>query len=124
MIFVFGSNLKGIHGAGSALYAYAHEGAQLGIGEGLTGNSYALPTVYLPRIKMTIEEIEMKVNIFLKVAAANPDKLFKVTQVGCGLGGWTKEDIAPLFFHHSSNCYFDLMWREFLPKDSHFWGSF
>ena len=43
-IFVFGSNLKGIHGAGAALFARTHCGAVLGQGEGLQGQSYALPT--------------------------------------------------------------------------------
>ena len=46
-IFVFGSNPKGIHGAGSAKVALNSFGAVLGCGEGLMGNSYALPTTNL-----------------------------------------------------------------------------
>ena len=40
-IFVFGSNLAGIHGAGAARQARKQFGAAIGIGEGLTGRSYA-----------------------------------------------------------------------------------
>ena len=43
-IFVFGSNPEGRHGAGSAKVAKEKFGAVYGIGEGLQGHSYALPT--------------------------------------------------------------------------------
>src|SRR5262245_53580931 len=43
MIFVFGSNLAGRHGKGAALYAKQHHGAICGQGEGLQGDSYAIP---------------------------------------------------------------------------------
>ena len=41
-----------------------------------------------------------------------------------GLGGWTARDIAPLFSGASSNVYFDTIWREHLPQDAAFWGTF
>lgn len=44
VVFVFGSNLAGRHGKGAALEAAQHWGAQYGVGEGRTGNAYALPT--------------------------------------------------------------------------------
>ena len=44
MIFVFGSNLAGRHGAGAALCALREHGAIYGQGVGLQGNSYAIPT--------------------------------------------------------------------------------
>ena len=44
MIFVFGSNLAGRHGKGAAKYARNNLGAVYGVGEGLTGDCYALPT--------------------------------------------------------------------------------
>lgn len=44
MIFVFGSNLSGIHGAGAAHFAMQKMGAIYGQGQGLQGQSYALPT--------------------------------------------------------------------------------
>ena len=44
MIFVFGSNIRGIHGAGAALYARQHCGAICERGVGPQGRSYAIPT--------------------------------------------------------------------------------
>ena len=43
-IFVFGSNPEGRHGAGAAKTAIEKFGAIYGQGEGLQGNSYAIPT--------------------------------------------------------------------------------
>ena len=43
-VFVFGSNPGGVHGAGAAKTARDMFGAQTGVGEGMTGNAYALPT--------------------------------------------------------------------------------
>lgn len=124
MIFVFGSNLDGIHGAGAARYAYRQRGAQWGVGEGLTGSCYALPTKGHGITFMDLNTIRLHVALFLHFAANHPKLKFQVTQVGCGLGGWTASDIAPLFLGASSNVYFDTAWREHLPQDAAFWGTF
>ena len=47
-IFVFGSNSQGSHGGGAAWYAHKNFGAEWGVGEGLTGRTYALPTMEGP----------------------------------------------------------------------------
>ena len=44
-VFVFGSNLEGMHGGGAAWVAVQHVGAVLGCGVGLRGQSYAIPTM-------------------------------------------------------------------------------
>ena len=44
-IFVFGSNLKGMHGGGAAYIAYRKFGAIMGQGVGLQGQSYGIPTM-------------------------------------------------------------------------------
>ena len=44
-VFVFGSNIKGLHMGGAARVAYNKFGAEWGNGEGLQGQSYALPTM-------------------------------------------------------------------------------
>ena len=44
-IFVFGSNLEGMHGGGAALLAYRKFGAIWGQGVGLQGQSYGIPTM-------------------------------------------------------------------------------
>lgn len=127
MIFVFGSNLSGIHGAGSALYAYRYRDAIWGVGEGVTGTCYALPTKGLQITPMDITEIKESINTFIKYSKIHKNQKFQITQVGCGLGGFRKENIAPLFKEIASkrsNCYFDLAWKNLLPKDAKFWGKF
>lgn len=52
-VFVFGSNSKGIHGAGAAATAKSQFGAIQGQGEGMQGNAYAFPTKDLDKAKGT-----------------------------------------------------------------------
>lgn len=80
IIFVFGSNPEGRHGAGSAKVALRKFGAKNGQGEGLAGNSYALITTELrkghPRI--TLEQISDNVRRLYEVARKMPDKRFMI----------------------------------------------
>ena len=96
-IFVFGSNLKGIHGAGQALYARQKHGAVLGQGTGLQGTSYAIPTKRTPYEKMPLQEIGLHVKTFLLFAAKHPELEFDVQRIGCGRAGFTDSDMLPLF---------------------------
>ncbi len=121
MIFTFGSNLSGIHGAGAARYALEKKGAQMGKGIGLQGQSYALPTKGFDISFMTLIEVEVYVDAFKNFALHNPDLGFQVTQVGCGLAGFTKEQVAPLFKGSPSNCYFDLEWQPLLGDNHNYW---
>lgn len=91
-IFVFGSNLKGFHGGGAARVALNKFGAVWGKGVGLEGNSYAIPTM-----QGGVETIEPYVKDFIAFAKSNPDKHFFVTRIGCGIAGFTDEQIAPMF---------------------------
>lgn len=102
-IFVFGSNRLGIHGAGAAAYA-AEIGAVHGLGEGISGNTYALPTCSVPGVGLPIHEVRTHVNRFLRFARQFPDKRFFVSEVGCGHAGFKAKDIAPLFASAPMNC--------------------
>ena len=121
MIFVFGSNLSGIHGAGAAHYARHHHGAVLGVGKGPQGTSYALPTKGINISFMPLAEVEVHIDAFKDFAMDHPNVEFQVTQVGCGLAGFTKEQIAPLFKSSPSNCYFDLEWQPLLGDSHNYW---
>lgn len=96
-VFVFGSNLAGIHGGGAAKFAAVNCGAVLGIGEGRQGMSYALPTVSLPGVPLTLDEVERAAMRFHLHAWEYPSVCFFVTRVGYGLAGFKDEDIAPMF---------------------------
>ena len=91
-IFVFGSNLAGMHGAGAAYIAFQKFGAVMGCGVGLRGQSYAIPTM-----QGGVETIKPYVDDFIAYAKSRPDLFFYVTRIGCGIAGFRDKDIAPLF---------------------------
>lgn len=90
-IFVFGSNALGQHGGGAAAFAVRQFGAVWGQGEGLQGQSYAIPTME------GLESLEQAVNRFIRFADQHPEMRFLVTRIGCGIAGYSPCDIAPLF---------------------------
>lgn len=90
-IFVFGSNIQGMHGGGAAWYANKHFGAEWGVGEGLTGRTYALPTM---EGKASLAHA---VKNFIACAKKHPELTFLVTAVGCGIAGYKPSEVAPLF---------------------------
>ena len=110
-IFVFGSNRAGVHGAGAALDARRFYGAEHGIGEGMTGCCYALPTRNTPRSSMALAEVGEAVSRFLGFARKHEELSFRLTRVGCGLAGFRDEDIAPLFFPASPNVILPGRWQ-------------
>jgi hypothetical protein len=111
-IFVFGSNLAGRHGAGAALYALKNRGAILGQGEGLQGESYGIPTKDEWIRTRGLVEIEKSVMVFLEFARLHPELTFYVTPIGCGLAGYKRAQIKPMFEGMPSNCQFAETWED------------
>ena len=109
-IFVFGSNLAGRHGKGAALTAKNSFGAQYGVGEGRTGNAYAIPTKDKALIPRSLPKIEQSVIKFLEYARSNPELAFRVTKIGCGLAGYSEQQIKPMFKDAPSNCQLPIGW--------------
>ena len=91
-IFVFGSNLAGMHGGGAAYVAFKKFGAIMGCGVGLQGQSYAIPTM-----QGGVETIKPYVDDFIAFAKEHPELFFYVTRIGCGIAGFRDKEIAPLF---------------------------
>lgn len=89
-IFVFGSNLAGMHGGGAARLAYQRFGAVWGQGVGLQGQSYAIPTM-----QGGVETIQPYVDEFIEFAKQHPQLKFLVTEIGCGIAGFSPSEIAP-----------------------------
>ena len=96
-IFVFGSNLAGAHGAGAARSAHRIWGAEHGVGFGPTGKAYAIPTKDENIETLPLLRIAVYTGEFADYAKKHPKLTFLVTRIGCGLAGYTDEDIAPLF---------------------------
>ena len=91
-VFVFGSNLEGMHGGGAALVAFRKFGAVMGCGVGLRGQSYGIPTMH-----GGVDAIRPYVDDFIAFAREHADLFFFVTRIGCGIAGFRDREIAPLF---------------------------
>lgn len=103
-IFVFGSNLAGAHGAGSAYEALKNHGAIYGQGIGLQGKSYAIPTKDHNIQTMKLHDIAAHVGDFIEFAKSNPEMTFNIVAIGCGLAGFKPYEIAPMFKDAPLNC--------------------
>ena len=110
--FVFGSNLSGKHGAGAARLAREWRGAQNGIGEGATGDAYAIPTKDHELHTLPLPRIRAAVDTFLQYAGAHPEIPFQITRIGCGLAGYSDTEIAPFFDSVPANSYLPGVWLQ------------
>ena len=90
-IFVFGSNAQGMHAGGAARFALDRFGAIWGQGEGLQGQSYAIPTME------GLDRIPAAVDRFISYAQQHPEYTFLITPIGCGIAGYREDQIAPFF---------------------------
>jgi hypothetical protein len=114
MIFVFGSNLAGRHGKGAAYAALKYHGAIYGQGEGLQGNSYAIPTKDKNIKTLPLDDIDDYVWKFRRFAENHKDMRFYVTALGTGLAGYKVSDIAPMFRSSPENVYLCDEFKEWL----------
>ena len=119
-VFVFGSNRRGVHGAGAAKHAARWCGAARGQGEGPMGATpygdrvlpacYAIPTKADPHTPLSLDEVARHIEAFLHYARSCPTLTFQVTRIGCGLAGFTDTQIAPLFDEAPDNCLLPGLW--------------
>ena len=91
-IFVFGSNLEGMHLGGAARTAVEKFGAIMGQGVGIQGQSYTIPTM-----QGGVDTIKPYVDQFIDLAREWDQNTFYITRIGCGIAGFRDEEIAPLF---------------------------
>lgn len=121
MIFVFGSNLQGRHGKGAAKTALEKYGAKYGQGMGLQGQSYAIPTKDHFMKTLPLAEIHDYVKKFMQFVFENPNMIFYLTPIGCGLAGHDPKDIRRVFLEERllkvSNIVLAPTWLEHLGKD-------
>ena len=115
-IFVFGSNLQGRHGRGSAKFAVDNHGAIYGVGRGIQGNSYGIPTKSNPWQTLSLPRIMVYVNEFKEWVLDHPNDSFRVVEIGCGLAGYTPQEIAPLFKDMPKNVYLPDSFRKILER--------
>ena len=97
-VFVFGSNKAGFHIGGAAKIALDKFGAEYGNGEGLQGQSYALPTLDENLQKLDKDELVKRFQRFLEIVLVNPKLDFFLTKVGCGIAGYSIEEVKEIFW--------------------------
>ena len=97
-IFVFGSNMNGAHMGGAARIAYDNFGAKWGKSEGLTGHSYAIPTLDKNMEKVSESVLEASIDKFIDFVLNNQQLTFYLTKIGCGIAGWDIEDVKRIFW--------------------------
>lgn len=110
-VFVFGSNLAGRHGAGAARQAHMQFGAKLGCGEGMTGQSYAFPTLNQALGKLPHSRLEEARDNLYWTCRQHADKRFLLTKVGCGLAGYNEDYMRLLFQNPPENLILPTDWR-------------
>jgi len=95
-IFVFGSNALGYHTGGASGTARKKFGAVWGQSEGLQGQSYAIPVDFGKGVRKDTE-VKASVDKFIAFAKENEKLFFFVTRIGCGIGGYSDEEMAQFF---------------------------
>jgi len=95
-MFVFGSRSGGLRDKGAAKQAVIW-GARTGKDSGISGNTYAVPTMRSNGKPYTVNEIRDSLSSFLMTAKEGNDKKWLVTEIGCGMAGHKHKDIAMLF---------------------------
>lgn len=120
-IFVFGSNLRGRHGKGAALHAAKYYGAEEGVAIGHINQCYAIPTKDQMIRPLHIKQVEHFISGFKAYAHTHPNLEFNVTQVGCGLAGFSPEEISKFFINYGPNMWFDPEWQKYLGDKAQYW---
>lgn len=132
-IFVFGSNPEGRHGAGSAKVAKEKFGAVYGVGEGLQGNSYALPTkdLRIPGTRsISKSDIVRNIQKLYDLARTMPEKNFKVAYRTRfdekSLNGYTGEEMVQMFsvYPIPNNIYFSGEWHRIFCEMHGYEGTY
>ncbi len=109
-VFVFGSNGHGAHLGGAAATAVRKFGAIMGQSEGLQGQSYAINTMD------SKDEMLSQIERFLEFAKNHPELTFYVTEIGCGIAGYTQSEIAPYFGNVPNNVILPKLFLEVLRR--------
>lgn len=114
--FVFGSNMAGEHSAGAAKIALENFGALKGVARGWSGQSFAIPTMNEHLQQMPLSQIQHYIDDFKTYCKNHPKNKYFLTSIGCGVTGYTVEEIAPMFKGISHNVIFPASFRPFVEK--------
>lgn len=101
-IFVFGSNTRGAHGKGAALFAKQRCGALYGVPRGAQGQAYAIVTKDLTKPvhpSVSREDIMTEIRELYQYAEDRPRFEFIVAYSGTGtnLNAYSPQEMADMF---------------------------
>lgn len=96
-VIVVGTNMNGHHLGGAAAQAHKDFGLAWGIAEGISGQTYAFPTLERQMTKRGIKALERSRDRLYETARALPEKEFLLTPIGTGIAGYTYEEVTPVF---------------------------
>lgn len=97
-VFIFGSNENGNHYGGAARVAFDQFGAKWGTAVGRSGQTYAIPTLDRDMEKVEPEMLEIHLEDLAEYVRENPDLKFYLTKIGCGIAGWSVEEVKKIFW--------------------------
>jgi len=110
-IFIFGSNLNGFHAGGAARQAHEDFGAEWGVGEGLTGQCYAFPTLDENHKQVSTTLLKSSRLKLYQTAQKHPELEFLLTKVGCGIASFPEIKMKKLFANAPRNIIKPEDWR-------------
>lgn len=96
-IIVVGTNENGFHYGGAAKQAFDDFGLKWGVGEGLSGQSYAFPTLNKEMEQRSEEELLNSIRILINNCEYYNNKTFILTSVGTGIAGFSIDYVKGLF---------------------------
>ena len=85
--------------------------------DGLHGHTYGICTTDTQQQPLSLQRIQEHVSEFLYEAEERPQLEFLVTRIGCGLAGYTDEQIAPMFRHAPANVKLPELWVQLLDSN-------
>lgn len=97
-IFVFGSNEGGQHYGGAAMAAFCYFGAEWGLPFGLSGRTFAIPTLTKDYKKLDKESLKSYIKKFFEFVKENKQYTFILTKIGCGIAGFTTNEIKDIIW--------------------------
>lgn len=110
-IIVVGTNLNGNHYGGAAAQAHRDFGLEWGCAEGLSGQTYAFPTLDKDMKKQPREYLEQTVKNLYAFCKAMPESTFLLTAVGTGIAGYSHEEMKSLFTDLPKNLVLPEEWK-------------
>jgi hypothetical protein len=96
-VFVYGTNNLAQHDGGAAKSSLKWGSIYGDCPIGLCGNTYGIVTTSFNDQPITLAFIQSQIETLYQFAYVRPDLIFLVTKIGCGIAGWSINQIAPLF---------------------------